>query len=191
MQFIYIRDNALSQVECDRCIKFFEINYKSHNQGITSKGYEPGYKDSMDWTKDFRDSDAVDMMLFDVLDVHTEEYKKLFTSIDILPDSWSIYPRYNIQKYNPGGGFKGWHCETGDFKNWPKTDNPKRMLVWMIYLNDVPDGGTEFKEQNFTCEAKAGRVVIWPSYWTHTHKSQVSPTTTKYIATGWYTFNVP
>ena len=37
-------------------------------------------------------------------------------------------------------------------------------------------------------EAKEGRLVIWPAYWTHFHKSQVSKTTTKYILTGWYRF---
>ena len=59
----------------------------------------------------------------------------------------------------------------------------------MVYLNDVSDGGTEFKLQNLTVEAKKGKVVFWPVDWTHTHRGQVSDTDTKYIATGWYSFN--
>ena len=31
----------------------------------------------------------------------------------------------------------------------------------MIYLNDVPDGGTMFLEQETIIEAVAGRAVIW------------------------------
>ena len=61
----------------------------------------------------------------------------------------------------------------------------------MIYLNDVPDGGTQFIDQEKTLKAVEGRVVIWPAYWTHTHRSQVSHTQTKYIATGWYIFDLP
>jgi len=191
MQFIYIKDGAMTPKQCERCIKYFELNKDKQTKGITSSGYEPGHKDSYDWCKNFRDEDAVDQMIFDILIKGTEEYKELHPSIVDLPDDWYVYHGYNLQKYDPSGGFKGWHCETGDFKNYPDTDSPRRMLVWMIYLNDVPDGGTEFREQNFICEAKQGRLVIWPSYWTHTHKSQISHTTTKYLATGWYTFDLP
>jgi len=191
MQFIYIKDGAMTPKECERCIKYFELNKDKSSYGITSGGYEPGYKDSHDWCKDFLDEDAVDLMILDVLNKGTDEYKKLHPSVNDLPDAWHVYRGYNIQKYDPGGGFKGWHCETGDFKNYPNSASCRRMLVWMIYLNDVPDGGTDFREQNWTCEAKQGRLLIWPAAWTHTHKSQVSNTTTKYIATGWYTFNLP
>ena len=59
----------------------------------------------------------------------------------------------------------------------------------MIYLNDVYDkGGTEFLLQDTVMEARKGRLVLWPPYWTHFHKSQVSPSETKYILTGWLDF---
>jgi|TARA_A100001201_G_scaffold56413_1_gene54750 hypothetical protein len=185
MQFIYIKDDAMSPKQCERCIKFFELNKNKIIHGTT------GSKHSYDLHKNFLDEDAVDVMILDILNKGTAEYKKLYPSIEELPDAWNVYRGYNIQKYDPGGGFKDWHCETGDFKNYPVSAACRRMLVWMIYLNDVPDGGTDFREQNWTCEAKRGRLVIWPASWTHTHKSHISPTTTKYIATGWYTFNLP
>ena len=51
----------------------------------------------------------------------------------------STIEKYNIQKYKPGDGFYEWHCErnTGWFGG--------RCLVFMTYLNDVAEGGTEFK----------------------------------------------
>ena len=58
----------------------------------------------------------------------------------------------------------------------------------MTYLNDVKDGGTEFKYQNLTTPAKKGLTLIWPVYWTHTHRGQISNTQTKYITTGWFDF---
>ena len=31
-------------------------------------------------------------------------------------------------------------------------------------------------------------TVIWPVDWTYTHRGIVSPTETKYIATGWFNY---
>ena len=90
--------------------------------------------------------------------------------------------KYNLQKYPPGGGFKIWHFEN-DFSsklNW------HRGLVFMTYLNDVEDGGTEFLYQNLTIPAKKGLTLIWPAFFTHTHKGQISKTKEKYIVTGWF-----
>ena len=66
--------------------------------------------------------------------------------------------------------------------------NARRLLVFMTYLNDVDDGGTEFKYQNITTPAKKGLTLIWPAPWTHTHRGQISYTKTKYITTGWFSY---
>ena len=65
----------------------------------------------------------------------------------------------------------------------------KRHLVFMTYLNNVENGGTDFLYQNYTTKAIKGNTVIWPAAWTHTHKGQISKTEDKYIITGWYVFN--
>ena len=63
------------------------------------------------------------------------------------------------------------------------------MLVWMIYLNTVTDGGgTYYENYDRIIDAVEGSCVIWPAYWTHCHKGIVSNTQTKYIATGWFEF---
>lgn len=59
----------------------------------------------------------------------------------------------------------------------------------MLYLNNVPDGGTEFKYQNIILKAKKGDLVIWPAEFTHLHKGVISKTKEKYIATGWFNIN--
>ena len=61
----------------------------------------------------------------------------------------------------------------------------------MTYLNDVPDGGTQFKNYNLTVKAKKGKTVLWPSDFTHTHKSEISKKYSKYIVTGWMHFPIP
>ena len=40
----------------------------------------------------------------------------------------------------------------------------------MTYLNDVEDGGTEFKYQNLICPAKGGLNFNMASLLTHTHR---------------------
>ena len=58
-----------------------------------------------------------------------------------------------------------------------------------LYLNTIDDkGGTDFQYQDFTCKAESGKMVIWPPYWTHFHRSQVSPSSIKYIMTGWFSY---
>ena len=97
-------------------------------------------------------------------------------------DNYSVLEVVNLQKYEPNEGFKQWHCERRG-----KTQQT-RCLAWMTSLNDVPDGGTEFLYQQMTSPAKKGLTLIWPSDWTHTHRGQISPTTKKYILTGWLNY---
>ena len=70
----------------------------------------------------------------------------------------------------------------------PTPLNKHRALVFMTYLNDVEDGGTEFLHQNVYTPAKKGLTLIWPAYWTHTHRGVVSKLKEKYIVTGWINF---
>jgi len=88
----------------------------------------------------------------------------------------------NIQHYKPKGGFKAWHFENGQ----PNKIN--RYLVFMTYLNNVKDGGTEFFYQKLRIPALKGLTVIWPAYWTHVHKGEISKINEKYIITGWFNF---
>ncbi len=87
-----------------------------------------------------------------------------------------------IQKTPPGGGYHLWHYEDSD------EAHSMREIVWMIYLNDMPDGEaeTEFLYQRRRIKPTAGTVVIWPAGYTHTHKGNTVLTEDKYILTGWY-----
>ena len=86
-----------------------------------------------------------------------------------------------IQYYKPGEGFKKWHFERSS-----RAEN--RCLVFMTYLNNVPDGGTHFKYQDLTTPAEKGLTLMWPTDFSHTHKGQVTQHHEKYIITGWLGF---
>ena len=56
-------------------------------------------------------------------------------------------------------------------------------------FNDVNDGGeTFFPHQEKKVKARQGKLVIWPSDWTHAHQGIVSNTEKKYITSSWLNF---
>lgn len=112
-------------------------------------------------------------------------YKKTYVYCDIGHSPWSIFPGINIQRYLPGEGYYGLHCERCQGHG----ESSLRHLVFMTYLNDVTDGGeTFFYYQNVKIKPKSGLTLIWPAEWTHTHNGITSMTQTKYIVTGWISY---
>ena len=57
---------------------------------------------------------------------------------------FEIVEPLSLQHYPKGGGFKEWHTERAN----SSPGNVYRHLVFMTYLNDVPDGGTEWFHQD-------------------------------------------
>jgi hypothetical protein len=59
-----------------------------------------------------------------------------------------------------------------------------------VYLNDIKQGGeTEFLNQAMRVQPEAGKVVIFPAYFTHVHRGNpVLSAQDKYILTGWFEY---
>jgi len=181
--FIEIYPNALTKDETEELIYFFERNDSIDKiPGLTAGGPSEGKKKSLDWGFDYYNTDHYPSTIIKPkLDHYAKLYdKKYFTSGLDCVDEYVVDWRWNFQKYEPGEGYFAKHCEAGVLHNCD------RVLVWMFYLNDVKDGGTIFPTVGKTLKAKRGNLVIWPSYWMWNHKSQISHTQTKYIATGWF-----
>ena len=85
-----------------------------------------------------------------------------------------------IQKTKVGEGYHFWHCENAEMKA------RNRILAFMLYLNDVTDGGeTEFLYQNVRVRPQTGKFVIFPPFWSHTHRGNPPIGGSKYIITSW------
>jgi len=170
---------------CDKIINFHKNHPNLHTEGKVYRtndqlGTDKDIKESIDIYLSGKDSFLFEYnyYLYECLKLYEKKYETNF----YLDKFTSQEDSYNIQYYKPKGGFKKWHCErSGSFV-------AKRMLVFMTYLNNVPDGGTEFKFQKITTKAKKGLTLIWPSDFTHLHKGQVSNKHEKYIITGWFSF---
>lgn len=104
-------------------------------------------------------------------------YADKYTVLKKIPAfQWSV----NIQKTKPGQGYHVWHSERCNILS------SGRHITTMVYLNDVLDGGeTEFLYQSRRIKPRAGRVVMFPVEWTHTHRGNPPLSGDKYIMTSW------
>ncbi|MDB2562500.1 2OG-Fe(II) oxygenase [Sulfurimonas sp.] len=93
-----------------------------------------------------------------------------------------------LQKYDKDKGNYGyWHSET--FPELPNNNALHRVLLYILYLNDVEEGGeTEFFYQDVKVKPKKGTLVIAPCYFTHTHRGNIPISDNKYILTSWLQF---
>lgn len=96
----------------------------------------------------------------------------------------SIDTNLKVQRTPPGGGFNCPHWEQG-----PGKYVCGRYAVWMLYLNDVEEGGyTSFPIQKKDVVPTAGTLVIWPAAYTHVHHGNPPIDCWKYVITGWYNY---
>lgn len=187
--FIYTKNNALSANVCLNLIKAFEesdlkqpgVSYgpegisSDNDKKSTDITFDPSFMNKEPWSLLLEDVIvSVKTGVLDYLNRHSTAMSKM--------DPIDLYTYFNMQKYEPNEGFFGWHCERAGIKH------SDRLLVWMVYLNNLTDRGeTEFFYQQQFETPERGKLVIWPSDWTHLHRGVPSPTETKYILTGWFT----
>ena len=189
INFIETYENALKKEECDYIIDFMNTGNRLR-PGTIQKGVDLDLKNSFDVTLNFNDDHMddselkVNRMIYESLCNCIQLYKKSHPQLDEIA-KWNLNADYNLQKYHPMQGYYALHCENQN----PSKMSSSRVLAWMYYLNTITDGGgTYFDNYDLSMNAVKGRCVIWPAYWTHMHRSIVSKTETKYIATGWVSF---
>tara|TARA_B100001996_G_scaffold280367_1_gene220828 strand:- start:9 stop:671 length:663 start_codon:yes stop_codon:yes gene_type:complete len=62
-----------------------------------------------------------------------------------------------------------------------KGPTSKRFLVFILYLSDVEEGGeTSIPRYKIKCKPKAGRLLMFPPFWTHPHQGEKVIKGTKY-----------
>ena len=172
---------------CDRLINHFESSEKK----------EPGTAYSQDDGRALvvkHVKDSTDLRLHPSQEIAQDYAKELHKIVELYKEKfywsnktgpWGI-EAVNIQKYDPNGAYFVWHAE----RTSGADPAVYRHLVFMTYLNDVEDQGeTEFFYQQIKVKPQKGLTLIWPADWTHTHRGLTSPSETKYIATGWFSFN--
>ncbi len=183
-----------SEEVCDQVLNFFNDEKENHQPGMVAghKKNEIGEMKLEDYVNyETKKCTQIDVEAFppemhsygyslaEALHNYTKKYEWANNTCH-----FAIEERVNIQHYKPGEGFYKWHMENDG--NGKCND---RHLVFMTYLNDVENGGTEFYYYpDLKIQARKGLTLIWPAGWTHTHKGVISNVEEKTIVTGWYSF---
>ena len=180
----FIHESSVAPELCDALIA---LHKKQVENNIAVPGLSGRFRKVNHETKKSLDTPITEDLypkVSETLITLANEYKDKFPWCDRYA-GWGVLAIPNIQYYAPNDGYYAWHTErTGPY---PRIQN--RHLVYMIYLNDVTDGGgTEFYHQDLIVQPVKGKSLIWPADWTYTHRGIPSPTQDKYILTGWFEF---
>ena len=183
VDFIENYDDIIPDDYCNRMIAKFTELEKSSSLRVASGSKDNGPGARKDYAFYFCHEENNALNLHQetnaFLDIGLQRYIDSHPSLESLQ---FFSHNCKVQRTPPKGGFHAWHCERGGH------NYANRMLVWTIYLNDIPEGEgeTEFLEFGLKIPAKKGRMCFFPADWTHTHRGNAVYTHDKYIATGWY-----
>jgi len=180
--FIYEIPGALDGAFCRAVIRRFEDCPGHQRAGrIGQTGTEDG---GVKKTTDLTVSDKPDWK-----DVDQALFRSLAATMKAVREVYPFFRGafkdmgYGIQRYH-AGEYYHWHIDGGSH------DFSYRQLVALWYLNDVPGPGgeTEFRFQDVRVRPEEGKLVIFPPFWTHEHRSVTLEQGVKYIATTWVVF---
>lgn len=180
--FIFEKKGALPLDVCAEMIRRFEACEDEQYQGRV--GQTALHETSIKLTTDLVTSGKAHWK-----DLDGELFRSLSSAVREFREAYPFFKGpfkdvgYNLQRYTPGEYYH-WHIDGGshDFAN--------RQLVALWYLNDVegPGGETEFSYQQAKIKPEAGKLVLFPPFWTHEHRAVKLEAGVKYIATTWVVF---
>jgi len=165
--FILESRNFLTTKECKYLIK----EYKKISKPSKEKGHGYNYVD-------LEGKPAFNKLAVLMLPVLTE-YKKKYPEVDLTKNKWAL-TNMRFKHFKPGKLFEKFHSEHS-------YEHATRLLNIQIYLSDH-NCGTKFYN-NKIIKSEEGKIVVFPSYFTHTHKGQKCPDKkNRYIITGYVNF---
>ena len=196
--FMGVFPNAFSNEYCERVIDHFHWIQKTRGYGweniISRQEVDPSLPSKLEKDSDMyffeNEPDLIVLernvvILREFNEITWKCYAKLKEKYGFL-DTLGLHKMsesIKIQKYEPGQGYHVWHCEADNMINC------RRMLVSVLYLNTVEEGGeTEFLYQNMRVSPVQGTLVLFPTYWTHPHRGNPPLKGNKYIMNTWLEF---
>lgn len=191
--FVYVRKNVFTKEFCDSIIADFESRPTKQSEGQSGAGVNTDVKKSLD------------LNLLSEPDMREKYTKQIFQGFNqtvrefvfSLPDQDKFEPfhfifnnnntNYDIcqmQKYKKGEGhYNAFHYEADQLLT------TKRQFVFILYLNDVQEGGeTELLYGGSKIKPEVGSVLVHPAAFPFVHKGHMPISDDKYIITTWLSF---
>ena len=184
---IAVIDGVFSDEYCQKIIEYFEqckaLNASWDRSAEAKEMYKQDESCNLNDYRFFSRDNSFLLAEFNNI-FFSECYAAYIKRFSVLDDMMKhgIYT-YKIQKTLPTQGYHIWHCEVDG------AERCRRLATYILYLNDVDQGGeTEFLYLSRRIKPKAGRLVIFPAGYIHTHRGNPPLTGEKYILTGWLEF---
>lgn len=185
--FIMEYDNAFPKDFCEEAIKYY--------QSMKDSGFVENRVQIQNMKRHIMDDDNTGLDAFRTVEFPQSRGLSGF----FLDKFWKeIYPAYvekysiiqdsethtvrglKLQRTQVGQGYHSWHYETCS------RGSTNRILAFILYLNDVEEGGeTEFLYYPKRIKPEAGKLIMFPSAFTHTHRGNQPLSGDKYILTNW------
>lgn len=184
--FIGVYEGAASPEFCSEIIERFEVMH-SLNQTFaqSSIAKNSDTRTVYDWAphhNQYYYDRGLCQEFYDVLGGCYNRYREEYQMLEQI--SQHSAKGMMVQRTDPRGGYHVWHVENMG------RNSADRVLAYTLYLNDVAEGGeTEYLYQGVKIRPQTGTLAIWPASWTHPHRGNPIYSGSKYIITGWMTYD--
>lgn len=158
------------------------------------KGWENALVTGGNLIKELRDSSIQYNKVSDFSDEHKDLLNFFANSLNIYLGlhpiandfpAFSVSETFNILKYEKGQGYHSTHTDY-----FPHGPTNLRHLTGICFMSDVSEGGElVFPQQDLEIKPERGKLVIFPSGWTHAHHTMpVLSDEVRYVFQLWWSF---
>lgn len=176
MEFIKTYDDAIDKSICNELIGTFE----------TSKNLRTKNDDLLKATELFLPCPGMNLDLYNKLVILIRQtYNKYKSGNGVLEIHCNTLEQPRITRYEKNQ-YINIHADTWNLQY------ASRQVGIIIYLNDVNEGGnTIFPAYNLSIKPVQGRILMFPSFYTHVHRGEAPVSNSKYILATWIHFDPP
>lgn len=173
MDFIKVYDNILCPEQCSYYISLIDKGEQVPGKvaaTATEHRLQPKVKKSMDVcisSQYPQEAEYLVNLTRDLMNRYRQEF-----NVRIPMKSCELF---SGRVYYENDGFYKSHIDAGNELTMNRT------VTILFYLNEVEGGDIEFPLQNRRIKVKSGRVVMFPSPWTHPHIAHMPTRGNRYI----------
>ena len=183
MEYTSYWDDVLTKDQCEDIITRFEAD-KEYHEDTFLEGHR--HFTELNITRRADKWSNVQNLLLDKMELYLPKYKHIFNIDEKVWPEQLGFEQFRMKKYEANGKDEfAFHADVGNHAS------ARRFLVFFWYLNDVHVGGeTTFQKHRRarverTVQAKQGRLLVFPPFWTHPHTGMKPISGSKYIIGGY------
>ena len=192
---IWTKSNVLPSDFCNHVIDKFENDIRKRSGVSGYERKEMPQKKSVDlnisFLPEWKDEDDI---FYNSIKKNFIEYTKHCNNYYGCMDGAYVGDEHNIDKNQIDSGYQIQRTNPGEYYKWHHDGLIEnkfiRLVTYIWYLNDIKeDGYTEFSN-GMKIQPEQGKLLIFPATWTYIHQGFPPKSETKYICTGWISYEI-